>query len=167
MADSANKMLPPDAPSNHLTRDTSESVEETYRMVREYLPSVIRNTPGINAPPVNNGGDRISYLHDFAEWAALIEQGGSGGNAGLTRMMSKREIADALDCDERTATKLLGEALIKEGQQWWRVDLARCRENGAVAIANYLQRNPERPLKKRKALQKAAQSAAKSSIPKQ
>ena len=80
-------------------------------------------------------------------------------------MMSKREIAEALDCDERTAGKMLGDALKKAGKQWWRVDLTQCRPEEAAAIAVFLQRNPERTLKKRKALQKAAQSPTKSGIP--
>jgi hypothetical protein len=77
----------------------------------------------------------------------LAEQNKVSETPKFTRAMSRREIAYAVICDQRTVQGRLGSAVQRvEGErQWWRVNLDALSAADRAEIEKYLHDHPKRP----------------------
>jgi len=79
---------------------------------------------------------KAKALGTIADWCDSPE---------ITRIMRKRELAEAMDCDERTAERRLGASLTGRGKDW-QVNLTLCDSSYAAMIRQYLTIHPMRRL---------------------
>ena len=100
--------------------------------------------------------DRVRIAVTALKWLLVQMSPEKPSGKNMTRLMSMAEIATALECDERTAKKRLGNALSKvEGEhQWWTVDYDAAVPNQIHVkhLREYLEKHPRRSVKSRRKL---------------